>query len=96
MSEESAVKLKPFSGKEEEWVYWAPMFLSHANTKGYLSGNQKYRGFPPLAATRRTRGFSNGKEANDPNEDGPNNLFERFELRDKNCDCYCCYCCVWF
>ena len=23
-----------------------------------LSGNQKYRGFPPLAATRRTRGFS--------------------------------------
>ena len=37
MSEESAVKLKPFSGKEEEWVYWAPMFLAHADAKGYCS-----------------------------------------------------------
>ena len=35
MSEESAVKLKPFSGKEEEWVYWAPMFLARADAKGY-------------------------------------------------------------
>ena len=35
MSEESAVKLKPFSGKEDEWVYWAPMFLARANAKGY-------------------------------------------------------------
>ena len=28
-------------------------------------------------------------------EDGPNNLFERFKLRDKSCDYYCCYCCVY-
>ena len=35
MSEESAVKLKPFSGKEEEWVYSAPMFLARADAKGY-------------------------------------------------------------
>ena len=35
MSEESAVKLKPFSCKEEEWVYWAPMFLARADAKGY-------------------------------------------------------------
>ena len=35
MSEESAVKLKPFSGKEDEWVYWAPMFLARADAKGY-------------------------------------------------------------
>ena len=35
MSEESAVKLKPFSGKEEELVYWAPMFLARADAKGY-------------------------------------------------------------
>ena len=35
MSEESAVKLKPFSGKKEEWVYWAPMFLARADAKGY-------------------------------------------------------------
>ena len=61
----------------------------------FLSGNRKYWGFPPLAATRRTRRFSNGNKANNPNEDGPNNLFERFELRDKSCDYYCCYCCVW-
>ena len=27
-------------------------------------------------------------------EDGPNDLFERFKLRDKSCDYYCCYCCV--
>ena len=33
-------------------------------------------------------------KANDPNEDGPNDLFERFKLRDKSCDYYCCYCCV--
>ena len=35
MSEESAVKLNPFSGKEEEWVFWAPMFLARADAKGY-------------------------------------------------------------
>ena len=35
MSEDSAVKLKPFSGKEEEWVFWAPMFLARADAKGY-------------------------------------------------------------
>ena len=35
MSEESAVKLKPFSDKREDWVYWAPMFLVHANAKDY-------------------------------------------------------------
>ena len=37
MSEESAVKLKPFSGKEEEWVYWASMFLACVDAKGYRS-----------------------------------------------------------
>ena len=26
-SEESAVKLKPFSGKEDNWVYWTPYVL---------------------------------------------------------------------
>ena len=35
MSEDTAVKLKPFSGKEDEWVYWAPMFLACAEAKGY-------------------------------------------------------------
>ena len=30
-------------------------------------------------------------KANDPNKDGPNDLFERFELRDKSCGYYCCY-----
>ena len=35
MSEDSAVKLKPFSGKEEDWVFWAPLFLAHADAKGY-------------------------------------------------------------
>ena len=25
-------------------------------------------------------------------EDGPNDLFERYELRDKSCGYYCCYC----
>ena len=35
MSEDTAVKLKPFSGKEDEWVYWAPMFLARAEAKGY-------------------------------------------------------------
>jgi hypothetical protein len=35
MSEESAVKLKPFSGKEEDWLFWAPMFLARADAKGY-------------------------------------------------------------
>ena len=37
MSEESAVKLKPFSGKEEDWMFWAPMFLARADAKGYRS-----------------------------------------------------------
>ena len=36
MSEESAVKLKPFSGKEDEWFYWAPVFLARADAKVYL------------------------------------------------------------
>ena len=47
MSEESAVKLKPFSGKEEEWVYWAPMFLARADAKGYrgiLEGEEEAPG----------------------------------------------------
>ena len=35
MSEDTAVKLKPFSGKEDKWVYWAPMFLACAEAKGY-------------------------------------------------------------
>jgi hypothetical protein len=35
MSEDSAVKLKPFSGKEEDWMFWAPMFLARADAKGY-------------------------------------------------------------
>ena len=29
------MKLKPFSAEEEEWVYWAPMFLACADAKGY-------------------------------------------------------------
>ena len=29
------MKLKPFSGNEDEWVYWAPMFLAQVNAKGY-------------------------------------------------------------
>ena len=35
MSEDSAVKLKPFSGKEEDWEFWAPQFLARAEAKGY-------------------------------------------------------------
>ena len=35
MSEDSAVKLKPFSGKEEDWVFWAPIFMARADVKGY-------------------------------------------------------------
>ena len=35
MSEESAMKLKPFSGTEDEWVYWSLMFLARAGAKGY-------------------------------------------------------------
>ena len=35
MSEDSAVKLKPFSGKEDDWVYWSPQFEARAEAKGY-------------------------------------------------------------
>ena len=35
MSEDSAVKLKPFSRKEEVWAFWAPIFMAHADVKGY-------------------------------------------------------------
>ena len=59
-----------------------------------LSETPKSQGFPPLAATRRTRGFSKGNKAKDLKDDGANNLFERFELKDKSCDYYFCYCCV--
>ena len=29
------MKLNSFSGKKEEWVYWAPMFLTLADAEGY-------------------------------------------------------------
>ena len=45
-----------------------------------VSETPKSQGFPPLAATRRTRGFSNGNKANDPNEDGPNDLFDEIRV----------------
>ena len=35
MNEENAVKLKPFSGNDENWVFWLPMFLARVNTKAY-------------------------------------------------------------
>eukprot|EP00977_Amphora_coffeiformis_P029673 scaffold42243_cov168-Amphora_coffeaeformis.AAC.3 len=35
MSDNSAVKLKPFSGKDEDWVFWSPQFLAHAEAKHY-------------------------------------------------------------
>ena len=35
MSEDSAVKLKLFSGKEGDWVFWAPIFMARADVKGY-------------------------------------------------------------
>ena len=35
MSEDSAVKLKPFSGKEKDWETWSPQFLARAEAKGY-------------------------------------------------------------
>ena len=33
MSEDSAVKLKPFRGREEDWMFWAPIFMAHADVK---------------------------------------------------------------
>ena len=35
MSDDSAVRLKTFSGKEEDWETWAPQFLARAEAKGY-------------------------------------------------------------
>ena len=35
MSDNSAVRLKTFSGKEEDWETWAPQFLARAEAKGY-------------------------------------------------------------
>ena len=35
MSDDSAVRLKTFSGKEEDWETWAPQFLTRAEAKGY-------------------------------------------------------------
>jgi hypothetical protein len=35
MSEESAVKLKAFSGKDDDWPFWSPQFLARAESKGY-------------------------------------------------------------
>ena len=36
MSEEtSSYRMKPFSGKEEDWVYWETLFLARAEYKGY-------------------------------------------------------------
>ena len=35
MSKDSAVNLKPFCGKEEDWVFWVPIVMARANVKGY-------------------------------------------------------------
>ena len=32
---DSAVKIKKFSGKEEDWEFWSPLFLARADAKGY-------------------------------------------------------------
>ena len=37
MSEDTAVKTKKFLGKDEDWIYWAPLFLARADAKGYRS-----------------------------------------------------------
>ena len=56
---------------------------------------QNHRDFHLSQLLGGREGFPNGSnKANNPNEDGPNDLFERYELRDKSCDYYCCYCCV--
>ena len=49
--------------------------------------NPRIQGIPSSCSYQEDKRVLLKVYAYDPNEDGPNNLFERCKLRDKSCDC---------